>query len=83
MASYKKQLAAHVSWAQTEDRTARTAPARRGFRDKITRQIREQFPNLNDAEVEVRAEHARKAHYLRMAARSAEVRRSRVAARGR
>lgn len=59
-------IGAHVSWANTEDRSARTAPARRA-RDA-------QFLEKADGDP-VRAEHLRKAHFQRMALRSAEARR--------
>lgn len=75
------QIGAHVSWANTEDRAARTAPARKAFEDRFTVQIREQFPDLDDAEVVVRAEHAKKAYYLRLALKSAAARKAKAASR--
>jgi hypothetical protein len=71
------QLAAHESWSRTPDRAARTAPARKAMLDRFERMIREQFPDLDDAEVVVRAEHAKKAYYLRLALASAKARRAR------
>ena len=62
------RIGAHTSWANTEDRTARTAPARAGLERKF----------LDQADGDpVRAAHLRKAHYQRLALRSAEVRRAR------
>lgn len=59
-------IAAHTSWANTEDRTARTAPARRALDEKF----------LTEAGGDpVRAEHLRKAHFQRLALRSAAARR--------
>jgi hypothetical protein len=75
-----KQKAAHTSWAMTPDRSARTAPARKAALDRFERQVRELFPDLDDVEVAIRAAHLRKAHFLSMAAKSAEVRRARAGA---
>lgn len=59
-------LAAHVSWANTPDRTARTSPARAALDRKF----------LDAAGGDpVRAEHLRKAHYARLALKSAQARR--------
>lgn len=59
-------IAAHESWAQTADRSARTAPARRALEEK--------FLLAADGDP-VRAEHLRKAHYKRLALKSARARR--------
>jgi hypothetical protein len=59
-------MAAHTSWAQTEDRTARTAKARAALDQKF-------FDQANGDPV--RAEHLRKAHFLRLALKSAQARR--------
>ena len=61
-----KSAAAHESWAATENRTARTAPARAALEQKF----------LDQANGDpVRAAHLRKAYFLRLAAKSAEARR--------
>lgn len=62
------QLAAHASWGQTEDRTARTAPARRALEEKFLREA--------DGDP-VRAESLRKAYYKRLALKSVQARRRR------
>lgn len=60
------QIAAHESWAHTEDRAARTAPARRALDARF----------LAEANGDpIRAEHLRKAHYQRLALKSAQARR--------
>jgi hypothetical protein len=60
------QIAAHQSWANTQDRAARTANARGGLDKKF----------LDEAGGDpVRAEHLRKAHFLRLALKSAQARR--------
>lgn len=62
------QIGAHISWANTTDRTARTAPARAALEQKF----------LDQADGDpVRAAHLRKAHFQRLALKSAQVRRAR------
>lgn len=62
----RSSLAAHTSWANTEDRSARTAPARRALDAKF----------LEEAGGDPkRAEHLRKAHFQRLALKSAQSRR--------
>lgn len=59
-------IAAQTSWANTTDRAARTAPARRALDAKF----------LEEAGGDpVRAEHLRKAHFQRLALKSAQARR--------
>jgi hypothetical protein len=61
-------IAAHHSWANTTDRTARTAKARAALDQKF----------LDQANGDpVRAEHLRKAHFARLALKSAQARRAR------
>ena len=47
--------------------------------DRFERQVREALPDLDDAEVAVRAEHAKKAYYLKLALKSAQARRAKAA----
>ncbi|WP_137147411.1 hypothetical protein [Mycolicibacterium sp. CR10] len=64
------RLGAHTSWGRTKDRTARTAPAREAFYRKF----------LAEAEGDpLRAESLRKAHYQRLAIKSARARQRRGA----
>lgn len=72
----RAEIAAHESWAQTDDRAARTAPARRALMDKFERQV-DPDGTLLPAERAKRTESARKAHYRRMALKSAQARRRR------
>jgi hypothetical protein len=66
--SLRAQIAAHESWAQTEDRAARTAKARQALEDKF----------LTEAGGDPkRAESLRKAYFARMALKSAQARRRR------
>jgi len=60
------QVSAHVSWANTENRSARTAPARAARDAKF----------LDEAGGDpVRAGHLRKAYFARLALKSAQSRR--------
>lgn len=69
----RARLAAHLSWAATADPTARTAPARAAFLDRFAREV-DPDGTLPPAERERRAASARKAHFTRLALRSARVR---------
>jgi hypothetical protein len=72
--SLRGKLAVETSWARTENRSARTAKARRALEGKW----------LTEADGDpVRAEHLRKAHYARMALKSAQARRRRAVVAGR
>lgn len=77
----RAQIAAHESWANTDDRAARTANARKAALDRFERQV---DPNgeLTPQERAKRAEHARKAYFARLALQSAKARRARKAAGG-
>ena len=67
------QLAAHTSWANTENRTARTSKARAALNQKF----------LSEANGDpVRAESLRKAYYARLAWESAKARKARRTAQG-
>lgn len=68
------QLASHASWAQTPDRQARTAPAREAMQARFEREV-DPDGVLLAHERAVRAEHARKAYYARLALRSSTSRR--------
>lgn len=64
--SMRAAIAAHTSWANTTDRSARTAPARAALEAKF----------LEEADGDpVRAEHLRKAYFTRLALKSAQARR--------
>ena len=68
------QIAAHESWAKTEDRSARTAPARAALMAKFEREV-DPDGTLDPAERRKRAEHKRKAYFQRLALKSAQSRR--------
>ncbi|GIF71898.1 hypothetical protein [Asanoa siamensis] len=75
----RARIAAHTKWANTDDPSAATAPARKAFADRFITQAREQFGDLPEAELTRRAEHLRQAHFQRMAFRSAQARKARKA----
>lgn len=62
----RSSIAAHESWANTENRSARTAPARRALEAKFLEQAG------GDPQ---RAESLRKAYFQRLALKSAQARR--------
>lgn len=72
------RLGAHTSWANTEDRPARTAPARQKFLDRFEREV-DPEGRLTPQERGIRAEHARKAYFTRLSFLAAEARRRRSA----
>lgn len=76
--SLASRFGAHQSWANTPDRAARTAPARRALDAKFEREA-DPDGTLNPVERAKRAESLRKAHYARMALKSAQARRRRAA----
>lgn len=72
------QLAANTRWSKEGDRTAATQAAR----DALQRRFEDQVdPDrvLSDAERAKRAESARRAHFQRMALKSAQARRAKKA----
>lgn len=70
----RAKLAAHTRWA-TEDPVAGTEKARRAFRDSFENKV-DPDGVLHPAERARRAEQARKAHYTRLALKSARARRA-------
>ncbi|WP_460992361.1 hypothetical protein [Sinomonas soli] len=68
------RIAAHESWAMTEDRSARTAPARAALLAKFEK-MADPDGTLAPTERARRAEHLRKAHFQRLALQSAKARR--------
>ena len=74
----RAQIAAHTSWANTEDRTARTAAGTAALLGKFERQV-DPDGTLDPSERARRAESARKAHFARLAFKSVQARRERKA----
>jgi hypothetical protein len=75
----RARLAANVGWAFTQDRSARTEPARRAAFAKFEKLVDPDCV-LPIAERAKRAESLRKAHLQRMALKSAKARRLRAQA---
>lgn len=71
------QIAAHESWAHTSDRSARTAPARAALMARFEAEV-DPAGTLPPDERARRAEHARKAYFLRLSLKSAKARRART-----
>lgn len=69
-----KQMAAHISWSRTTDLNARTRPAREAFLRRFDREV-DPDGVLPPAERCRRAQHALRAHMLRLAKRSVDARR--------
>lgn len=75
----RASIAAHESWAKTDDWSARTAPARRAMLSRFEAEV-DPDGKLPPEERAKRAEQARKAYFKRLALKSAEVRRRKKAA---
>lgn len=71
-----QRIGAEISWSRTADRSARTRPARAAFLARFEREV-DPDGTLSPAERARRAEHAKRAYMLRLARRSAAVRRRR------
>lgn len=70
------RIAAHTSWANTADRSARTAAARRAsHHTRFLAMAREKNPSATEAEITKVAEALKKAHYQALALKSAQARR--------
>lgn len=74
--SINHRIAAYESWARTTDRTARTQAGRDGLLARFEREV--DPDGVMDPVTRAKAVEAkRSAHYLRLAQKSAEVRRGR------
>jgi len=69
-----KRIAAEVSWSRTADRSARTKPGRQAFLDRFEREV-DPEGKLPSDERRRRAQHALRAHMMRLAKRSSTARR--------
>ena len=76
----RSSIAAHESWANTTDPSARTEPARKAFLRRFEDQV-DPDRVLPDDERIRRAESARKAHFQRLAFQSARSRAAKAAQR--
>jgi hypothetical protein len=73
------RIGAHTRWAKTDDRSAATAPARKAFADRWEKQV-DPDGLLSPRDRAVRAQNAKKAYFLSLAAKSAKARARRKAA---
>jgi len=74
------RLASHQSWANTQNRTARTAPARDAFLARFEDQV-DPRRELTPEERAKRATSARRAYFIGLALKSAQSRRGAAARR--
>lgn len=76
-ASTRGRIGAHVRWSRENDRVSATEAARSGLRARFEREV---DPNgeLDPAERAIRADHAFKAHMLRLSMKSAATRAARA-----
>lgn len=72
------EVAVHTSWANTKDRTARTAPGTKAFMDRFERQV-DPDGEMDPATRAKAAENAKKAYFKALALKSLKVRRQRAA----
>jgi hypothetical protein len=77
--SLRARIAVHTSWANTKDRTARTAPGRRAALERFEREV-DPDGSLSPTERARRAEQAMRAHMARLALKSAQAHRRRRSA---
>lgn len=68
------RIAAHTRWAQVEDPTEATRPAREAFLARFERQA-DPDGSLSPTERRRRAQHLRSAYFARLALKSAKARR--------
>lgn len=79
--SMKRQLAAHKSWANTPDRSSRTAAAREAsHHTRFFDQARRDNPGATEQQIEQVADSLKKAYFKELSLKSAQARRIRVAA---
>jgi hypothetical protein len=73
------RIASAERWSREVDRAAATTPARKAFLERFEREVDPELI-LPAGERAKRAEHARRAYFLRLAKKSADVRRRRAGA---
>jgi hypothetical protein len=78
LVALRNRSAAYTSWANTEDPTERTAPARAKFMARFEREV-DPDRCLTESERARRAEAAKKAYFVKLAYRSAVAARTRRA----
>lgn len=71
----RAQLGAEASWANTADRSARTAPGLRAAEARFEKKAREMHPDATEQQIAKVAEHLRKAALHAMSLKAASARR--------
>ncbi|WP_082123020.1 hypothetical protein [Mycobacterium nebraskense] len=79
--SQRASFASHTSWARTDDRSARTAPARAASMGRFEREV-DPGGVLTPDERAKRAENARRAYFQRLAYLSSRARQRRTPTSG-
>jgi hypothetical protein len=80
--SMRMRRASYISWANTTDRSSRTAAAREASHyGRFIAQARRDNPAATDTEIQQIADALKKAHYTDLARRSAQARRGKSQAR--
>lgn len=74
------RIGGYQSWANTTDRSARSAPGRQTFLDRFEREV-DPDGTLPPGERAQRGEAARKAYFARLALKSAQSRRRKAASK--
>lgn len=77
----RAKLGAETSWANTVDRTARTAPGSRAAEARFVTQAREMHPDATDQQIAKVAENLRRAHFTRLSLAAATARRRKADAK--
>lgn len=77
MSSLRHQMAANESWAKTTDRAARTRAARQGLEAKFEREVDPEGV-MTAADRAKAVANLRRAHYQRLALKSAAARRQKA-----
>lgn len=76
----RSQIAVKTSWANTANRTARTAPAREKSAARFEKQARELHPDAPEAQIRQAATALAEAHMARMTLKSIQARAAKKAA---
>lgn len=71
------RVAALERWARTPNRTAATEPARKAAEGRWLREVREQYPDVDDATAQLMASALRRAYFVRIGRLSAAARQRR------
>jgi hypothetical protein len=68
------RLGGYVRWSRTTDRAAGTAAARQAAEDRWLRQVRAEFPDVDDKTARLMADAKKRAYFTRLGIKSAAAR---------